>query len=831
VGALYRNLNMATTTGQITITDLNDGYTLVISGGNRAFSYASTGTNPTPSTSGTFAYTLYRGGISITPTTFSWTATGVLSGTSSTGTFQPTLSNNYNIATPSTVTLQVTHEGNTITATQPVLVSQAPSNAVINTIYVSAPAIYKSAANAATAGTYTSVTIQGKKYDGSTTSNFGWITVTPNNGTESARTDTASTPLTLSPASNSGVSSYVIKLYGTATGGTAITSQTIGVTFNGADGNPATLYEISLSASVLVRNYDNTLTPSGITVSAYSTLNTTKSAYSGRFKIYEDGLVKYESTSNQSSYTYTPTTSSIGILKFELYTPGGALLDAQEAPVAVAGSSSMTFSITNSTFPIPADNSGAVVSYTGSGTNIQVLEGDQLFTYASLGTSTVALSNISRNSSNVATVTTAAAHGLSTGSLVSVNCTSNSSFNTVNTAVSVINTTTFSYASTGPQLTNTSGSGTVYLNNTTLTISSGSRNSSNVATITTSGNHGLTTGELVNITCSNSAFNATNVSVTVTNATTFTYSSTGIAIANAALTGSVYVNKNIVSIISASRNTLNVATITTSAAHALVTGDLVNITCSNSAFNATNVPVTVTDATNFTYSSTGTIITSGPLTGIVFKHIAKKRFTIGTPTLSVSNALTLGTISGVGSNTAVVAQHTNMSNSVDSVVISYPITYIRANGAMGTQTVTQAITKVKAGTLGIRGSRQLYSTDAAYVSGYDFDGGGAIASGAASYAAKATALIAAATAGSNPTTPINGDTVTFTNGTNYVYTITHNGTTWVPPGTVIDGSLLVTGSVTTSAIAAGTINVGLNITSTDGLFKIDFANKIISISV
>jgi hypothetical protein len=153
-----------------------------------------------------------------------------------------------------------------------------------------------------------------------------------------------------------------------------------------------------------------------------------------------------------------------------------------------------------------------------------------------------------------------------------------------------------------------------------------------------------------------------------------------------------------------------------------------------------------------------------------------------------------------------------MSNSVEAVVISYPLTYIRANGATGTQTVTQAITKVKTGTLGIRGSRQLYSTDAAYTSTYDFDGAGATTAGAASYAARATQLIAAATAGSNPTTPINGDTVTFTNGTNYVYTITHNGTAWSPPGTVIDGSLLVTGSVTAAKINSN----GLTIRDTAG---------------
>jgi len=571
--------------GQITITDLNDGYTLSITGGNRTFSYASSGTTPAPATSGTFGFTLFRGGTSITPSAYSWTASGVLSGTSTTSTFQPTLSNTYSVATPTTVTLTVTHEGNSLTTTVSVLVSQAPSNAIIDTIFVSAPAIYKDVADAATTGTYTTTTIQGKRYNGDTTSNFGWITVTPNTtGTESARTDTSTTALTLTPTTTSGVSSYIIKLYAAASGGTAVTSQTLNVVFKGAAGSPGspgtngtspTLYELGLSAAVIARSSSNVLAPTSLVVSGFSTTAGTKSAYSGRFKIYEDAVLKYTSSADQTTYTYTPTVGTIGLLKTELYAAGGTttLLDTQEVPVVVSGSSAMTFSLTNSAYPIPADNAGAVATYVGSGTNIQVLEGSDLYTY--------------------------------------------------------------------------------------------------------------------------------------------------------------------------------VTTLGTTA----------------------------------------------------------KTFSIGTPTLSVANAITVGARSGATTTTAVVAQHSAMSNSVEAVVISYPLTYIRANGATGTQTVTQTVTKVKSGTLGIRGSRQLYSTDAAYVSTYDFDGAGAITAGADSYAARATQLIAAATAGSNPTTPINGDTVTFTNGTNYVYTITHNGTAWIPPGTILDGSLLVTGSVTAGKINSNGLEV------------------------
>ena len=112
------------------------------------------------------------------------------------------------------------------------------------------------------------------------------------------------------------------------------------------------------------------------------------------------------------------------------------------------------------------------------------------------------------------------------------------------------------------------------------------------------------------------------------------------------------------------------------------------------------------------------------------------------------------------------------------------------------------------GNTGKRGSRQLYSTDATYSNTWIYNGN----SYPTSFQVKATDLIAAATAGSIPTTPIEGDTVTFSNGSTYVYTLTYTSNVWSPPGTVIDGSLLVTGSVTASKINSN----GLSVRASDG---------------
>jgi len=76
----------------------------------------------------------------------------------------------------------------------------------------------------------------------------------------------------------------------------------------------------------------------------------------------------------------------------------------------------------------------------------------------------------------------------------------------------------------------------------TLTISTVARNGSNVATVATTANHGLTNGDLVTVVCStDSSFSTTNSAVTVVNATSFTYSNTGGTAGTTAATGSVYV--------------------------------------------------------------------------------------------------------------------------------------------------------------------------------------------------------------------------------------------------------------------------------------------------
>lgn len=80
---------------------------------------------------------------------------------------------------------------------------------------------------------------------------------------------------------------------------------------------------------------------------------------------------------------------------------------------------------------------------------------------ASFGIS-VPISTTARNNSSVSTIVTTLPHGLITGDLVTVVCTSNNTYNVKNTSVIVTNATTFTYSNAGSLTTVVSSTGTVF---------------------------------------------------------------------------------------------------------------------------------------------------------------------------------------------------------------------------------------------------------------------------------------------------------------------------------------------------------------------------------
>lgn len=208
----------------------------------------------------------------------------------------------------------------------------------------------------------------------------------------------------------------------------------------------------------------------------------------------------------------------------------------------------------------------------------------------------------------------------------------------------------------------------------------------------------------------------------------------------------------------------------------------------------------------------GTDGTNGINTAILYLYARNNNSTTA-PTLATTGTATYTFTTGAISGTLPTGWTTTIPAESNGTVIWV----VQATAAANTTTDDIANTewgtpRVLAlqgvnGTPGTRGSRTLYSSNAAYTSTYT---NATNAAGAVSYAVAATTLIAGATTGTTPTTPIKGDTVTFSNptaGSEYVYTITHDGTNWVAPGTIIDGSLLVTNSVTAAKINSNGLSI------------------------
>ena len=125
-------------------------------------------------------------------------------------------------------------------------------------------------------------------------------------------------------------------------------------------------------------------------------------------------------------------------------------------------------------------------------------------------TANVAVANVARTS-NVATITTSSAHGISTGDIVDVS-TSNSTFNgTRITVASIPSNVTFTYANTGANLTIASATGNVSFSAATavagyLTFKTGA-----VGVLITAGGTGYTSAPNVTITGAGTGANATAI--------------------------------------------------------------------------------------------------------------------------------------------------------------------------------------------------------------------------------------------------------------------------------------------------------------------------------
>jgi hypothetical protein len=161
-------------------------------------------------------------------------------------------------------------------------------------------------------------------------------------------------------------------------------------------------------------------------MSAFSKTGTANPvAYAGRFKVYENGSLtaSYTSTSDQSTYAYTPSANNLTQLKVEVYLAGGTTtkLDEQTIPILQDGSSAISIVDSNNNVTIPTASDGSSSgTYPNSGTTIQVFEGSTALTYTT-GTVTNGTFSVSVSQTPASTITLGATSGNATTSFIIAN--------------------------------------------------------------------------------------------------------------------------------------------------------------------------------------------------------------------------------------------------------------------------------------------------------------------------------------------------------------------------------------------------------------------------
>lgn len=229
------NAGVSTWTGSGGILQVYEGVS--------ALTYLSTGNAQsvtTPSTNGNYVINIARvSGDNLTEPTITGT-----------GTTSVTLSDWAGTLTTATVyriTAYIkTLSGSSVTVSTDVSISPSKAGADSTIYYIdtSSPVLTKTSPDAVTTGTYSSISIQGKKVAGTTITNYGWVTITANGGTEAtSATNTATAAVTLAPTTTAGTSSYTIKMYNQATvaGAILLDTEIVNVVFKGATGAASTV--------------------------------------------------------------------------------------------------------------------------------------------------------------------------------------------------------------------------------------------------------------------------------------------------------------------------------------------------------------------------------------------------------------------------------------------------------------------------------------------------------------------------------------------------------------------------------------------------------------
>jgi hypothetical protein len=155
---------------------------------------------------------------------------------------------------------------------------------------------------------------------------------------------------------------------------------------NGVAGTSPTLYRLLSSSDVLQRSVAGVYNPTTLTASAKSQTGTgIYGAYNGRYQIWETvdgstwGTVKYTSAGDEASKVWTPTAGIKGV-KLQLYLAGGVttLLDEQIVSVVqdgATGISAIVGVLSNDSHNLPSDSAGTVSTFANANSTLTIYEG------------------------------------------------------------------------------------------------------------------------------------------------------------------------------------------------------------------------------------------------------------------------------------------------------------------------------------------------------------------------------------------------------------------------------------------------------------------------
>jgi hypothetical protein len=192
-----------------------------------------------------------------------------------------------------------------------------------------------------------------------------------------------------------------------------------------------------------------------------------------------------------------PTWSTSLTLATTVNTNAGEILTTSTGTANVFNTSALSLNIGGVASSVAIGVSSATRSFTGNVKNYTT-SGSAITSVAAVIGATLIINTIARNGSNVATISTTSAHGLTNGDMITIVCT-NTTFSVLNvTVASVVNTTTFTYSNTGSILSTISGVGNVYTGGTGFSLFDSAVSSS--TQLRFSGTTGIVIGQLVQAT-------------------------------------------------------------------------------------------------------------------------------------------------------------------------------------------------------------------------------------------------------------------------------------------------------------------------------------------